>query len=288
MVSDRIRVEKVLRAVLDQWIEINLENPEGSLLMELLPREQREKQMADWKDLIMRTARETEPHLAEFFKDQSDKTAEQLEELAGNLSPGGVHNGGLLVQIVRGDLVWPNPLLVAAILLSNWHGGKCGFQFMPDPETTDPDIYDDEAAELMSLFDEATNCDPRRILTGDDLAFYDSLPKRFTIYRGCSGIPPERAGAGVCWTTQRDIAEWFALRSTPDREPVVVSARTSKKWVRLAKAVEFEVVTIPASFRQVRCRRSSIDEWRPKMRWTRLAATEAPENEDREESDKQC
>jgi hypothetical protein len=124
--------------------------------------------------------------------------------------------------------------------------------------------------DLMWLFDDATDSYPRRILTDNDLAFYDTLPQRFTIYRGCSGIPPERAAVGVCWTTQRDIAEWFALRwSAPDREPVVVTARTSKKWVRLAKAAEFEVVTIPASFRQVRCRRSSLDDdWRPKMGWS--------------------
>jgi hypothetical protein len=140
---------------------------------------------------------------------------------------------------------------------------------LPDPKTTDPDVYDDEALDLMWLFDDATDCDPRRILTGNDLTFYDTLPQRFTIYRGCCGIPPERAAAGVCWTTRRDIAEWFALRSISDREPVVVAARISKKRVRLAKAVEFEVVTIPASFRQVRCRRSALDDdWRLKMEWS--------------------
>ncbi|ESW66501.1 hypothetical protein X773_31065 [Mesorhizobium sp. LSJC285A00] len=45
----------------------------------------------------------------------------------------------------------------------------------------------------------------------------------------------------------RDIAEWFAVRSAEQNngEAVVVTAKVRKAGVRLAKASEKEVVTVP-------------------------------------------
>jgi len=111
--------------------------------------------------------------------------------------------------------------------------------------------------------------DPRRILVGEDRNFYDSLPDRFTVYRGCAGVSLEHARAGICWTTKRDIAEWFADRSADrNARPVLISARVRKADVLLTKAAECEVVAIPtARFRALKCR--PVTE-RP-IGWTQVA-----------------
>ena len=116
---------------------------------------------------------------------------------------------------------------------------------------------------MLDVFDQAADGDPRRILTGEDLAFFDSLPDRFTIYRGARGITPEKIAAGVCWTTKREVAEWFALRGD---EPVVMTARCRKAYVRLAKASEFEIVTVPERARVIACRPRQRG-WRPETNW---------------------
>jgi hypothetical protein len=66
--------------------------------------------------------------------------SEELQEIAEKLSPGGVHTGGQLVDLVRENMWDADPLLVAAVIYYNWHGGKAGFQFLPDPEQTDEGV----------------------------------------------------------------------------------------------------------------------------------------------------
>ncbi len=206
------------------------------------------------------------PHLATFARRNDHFTAKQLEEVAIQLSPGGAHTGAKLARIVSHSVMFADPLLVAAVFRFNWHGGKAGFQFLPDPAVTDPDDYDEEAGDLLAALDRGTGGDPRRILTGADLAFFDSLPDRFTVYRGARGLPPERAAAGVCWTTRREVAEWFARRFGGG-DAVVVTARCRKADVRLVKADECEVVTIPSRAREIRYRPRRAN-WRPAMTWT--------------------
>lgn len=202
--------------------------------------------------------------MAAFLCDNHHLSASELENIAAELSPGGVHNGALLARIIYANVAFIDPLLMAALFRYNWHG-KRGFQFLPDPADTDVHEYETEAWDLMELFDNATGGDPRRILTNEDLAFFDDLPETFTIYRGASGITEAQAGAGVCWTTQRNVAEWFAARG---KDPIVVTARCRKTDVRLAKASEFEVVTIARQSRQIVCR-SHKDDWRPEMEWAK-------------------
>jgi hypothetical protein len=84
-----------------------------------------------------------------------------------------------------------------------------------------------------------------------------------------AGIAPDQAADGVCWTTSRDVAEWFGVRTAKfvDGDPVLVSARIKKSDVRLAKAIEMEVVTQPDRYRVLRCRRRSINP-QPKFVWS--------------------
>jgi hypothetical protein len=209
--------------------------------------------------LLAEQAAKARPYMAYFLENNSDKTAEELEELASHLSPcGTVHQAGLLVRIVRANLWDADPLLVAATIWYNWYGGKVGFQFLPDPAETDPDEYQGEVDDLIELFRQAHNGDPLKILTGEDADFYRSLPDRVTVYRGAAGISPELAGMGVCWTTQREIAEWFAQRSIWDgAEPVPVTARVRKESIVAAKASEYEVVCMPGRPCRLKCGHSS-------------------------------
>ena len=262
----RAELLKLLRGALAEWMAIDLETKRKSAEWmashgHSLPKRARQGDRA----VTRMMAAQARPHLAAFARSNAHLSAEQLEELAADLSPGGAHTGALLGQLVERDVIFADPLLVAAVFRYNWHGGKAGFQFLPDPAVTDPDDYDDAVWQLLNVFDLGTASDPRRILTGDDLAFFDSLPKRFMIYRGTHGLTSERASAGVCWTTRREVAEWFARRGA-GADPQVVAAWCRKTDVRLAKADECEIVTIPACARPIMCR-SRSNSWRPEMTW---------------------
>ena len=259
----KAEIMKPLRAALAQWAEIEM-NAHTTWLGDMDAVLARRRSHGS-RTLVRRMVSAARPHLAAFARRNDHLTAEQLEEVACQLSPGGAHTGATLARIVRQSVLFADPLLVAAVFRFNWHGGKAGFQFLPDPATADPDDYDGEAWELLETLDQGTGGDPRRILTGADIAFFDSLPDRFTIYRGVRGLTPERAAAGVCWTTRREVAEWFARRGGSD-DAVVVTAQCRKADVRLAKADECEVVTIPSRAREIRCRPRRAN-WRPAMSW---------------------
>lgn len=204
--------------------------------------------------LIQGQADEAAKHLDSLWRDNSHKSASELQELAQHLSPigTGLDDAGMLARLVMCHPVYAicaDPRLLTALVWWNWGMGRVGFQFLSDPATLPLDDYRDEARGLVELFGNATEGDPSRILTGDDLAFYNSLPDRFTVWRGCSGISAEAAGAGLCWTTRREIAVWFAHRS--QNAPVLMRARIRKSEVLLASATEYEVVTAPKRLRTV-------------------------------------
>jgi hypothetical protein len=226
---------------------------EHAELIRRLPGLPFEELTVNYRETVLRMAQEAEPHLVNFLRDNSDKTAEELEDLAHKLSPGGAHTGGTLALLIRDYFLGADPFLLAAVIRWNWHGGKIGFQFLPNPAETDLDEYIYQAGSLLDLLEG----DARLILTGEDRAFFDSLPDRLTVYRGCAGISIDHAAAGVCWTTKREVAEWFALRTADitKPEPILLSARIAKADIRLAKAAEFEVVTSPYRTRVLKCRR---------------------------------
>jgi len=126
-----------LKACLNYWTEHNLSYLKA--VRELYPAEiARERERDDYA-ITMKMAREAEAHLAYLAGDNSEKAPEELEQIASSLSPGGTHNGGELVRIILANVWSADPLLVAATVYFNWDGGKAGFQFLPDPATTNPD-----------------------------------------------------------------------------------------------------------------------------------------------------
>ncbi|HEX3651283.1 MAG TPA: hypothetical protein VHU18_00495 [Rhizomicrobium sp.] len=232
---------------------------------------------------VKKAAEELALHLPLLWQDHWDKTATELEELADRLSPvaTGLDDAGLLARLILWEPLWlgVNVLLLAALVWRNWPFGKLGYQFMPNPLKLSLEEYRDEAWTLLNMLEEATGGDPMRLLTGDDLEFYKSLPKTLTVWRGSNGISPEQAGAGVCWTTRREIAVGFAHRSKHrdcPNSPVLMRARIRKSEIVLAKAYEYEVVVAPHDARVVPLLKREMVMVRPEnMAWT-PAATCAP------------
>lgn len=204
------------------------------------------------------------PALEMLFEDNSQKTPDQLAEVAYALSPGGAHVGGELTNLLL-ETAWfhaPDPLLLGALIYSNWTGGKVGFQFQQDPCTTDPDEYAEKAEKISDALSDAGP--PTRFLMGDDLAFYNALPNVITIYRGFAGVSEDIGALGLCWTTNKQAARWFAWRASEYKksDPLLLMARVGKRSVLMAHSMEDEVVAWPRSFRRVSFGNDPI-QWKP-------------------------
>ena len=76
------------------------------------------------------------------------------------------------------------------------------------------------------------NANPRDVMNAGDLAVFEALPPRLTIYRGCD-VREHRAGVyGLSWTDSRAVAEFFAWRfDAADRGRVVVSCELARPEV---------------------------------------------------------
>ena len=181
--------------------------------------------------------------------------------MAEQLTPGSHNDNTVLLNLVEEFLTKADPRLLVAAKAQAWQGGRAGFQFLPNPANLELDEYQDLVQDLVESL-QANVEHPSEVLVGSDRAFYESLPDRFTVYRGCSGISPEMAAAGLCWTTCKDTANWFACRRCKD--PVLVSARVRKEWVLFAFASEFEVVVTPPRYRSLK---PIIGRPRPAMTW---------------------
>jgi hypothetical protein len=198
------------------------------------------------RHLTARMARKAHRCFPYATRDNSDLGAERLAEIAEALSPGGVHNGADLYRTLTDFGVEIDSRLRAALIYSNWSGGKIGFQFMPDPAKTPLWLYREEAERLAAALVAGHDGDPRHVLVDEDRSFYAQLPDTFTAYRGLAGVSAAKAAAGPCWTLSRDLAEWFAHRSVHGRRrPIVVSTVVSKAAVLLVNAGEAEIVLPP-------------------------------------------
>ena len=59
----------------------------------------------------------------------------------------------------------------------------------------------------------------------------DELPETIRVWRGVSGIPANKARQGFSWTTDRNVACWFAVRMDDVGMPLVVTAQIPKRDV---------------------------------------------------------
>jgi hypothetical protein len=89
---------------------------------------------------------------------------------------------------------------------------------------------------------------PHEYMSPENKAFFKSLPKIVTIYRGT-----QRPGrhVGVCWTTDKAMAEWFARRNGHCGKPVLMTGRVRKRNIIacIVDRDESEVLVFPKHVR---------------------------------------
>lgn len=190
------------------------------------------------------------------FRDYRATPADELTRTAERLLIGHPDDYGRLIRDLRDELPEASHLLLAAGLRLGWHPQDPGHAVLPDPGFLAADKYGRAIEDTLAMF-ACVRGDPRRILTNltdRDLDFFNSLPDLVTIYRGCRGISPEMAAAGICWSIKRSTAEWFACHVEQAGLPVLVSAQVGKAEIVTVFARQHEVVCRPTSFNELECR----------------------------------
>jgi len=76
-----------------------------------------------------------------------------------------------------------------------------------------------------------------------DRDFYDSLPDEFAVFRGCHGFNEQ----GCSWSTDRKVAEKFALRMAIDKQYILLQGMVRKTDIICAynNRQEKEIVVLP-------------------------------------------
>jgi hypothetical protein len=99
--------------------------------------------------------------------------------------------------------------------------------------------YDDYGFNYDMLQDESR----LNTLEPEDKAFYDSLPDEFAVFRGCHSFNEQ----GFSWTTDREVAERFALRMAIDKEYILLQGMVRKTDVICAydNREEKEILVLP-------------------------------------------
>ena len=99
--------------------------------------------------------------------------------------------------------------------------------------------YDDYGFNFDMLQDESR----LNTLEPEDKAFYLSLPDEFAVFRGCHSFNEQ----GFSWTTDREVAERFALRMAIDKEYILLQGMVRKTDVICAydNRSEKEILVLP-------------------------------------------
>ena len=99
--------------------------------------------------------------------------------------------------------------------------------------------YDDYGFNYDMLQDESR----LNTLEPEDKAFYDILPDEFAVFRGCHSFNEQ----GFSWTTDREVAERFALRMAIDKEYILLQGMVRKTDVICAydNRSEKEILVLP-------------------------------------------
>jgi hypothetical protein len=74
--------------------------------------------------------------------------------------------------------------------------------------------------------------------------FEHHLEGQLSIYRGASGVDAAKAAKGVSWTTNRDVACWFAFRDRREN-PVVITANVDASDVMYFNDEQWEQEVVP-------------------------------------------
>jgi hypothetical protein len=105
---------------------------------------------------------------------------------------------------------------------------------------------------LSTLRQRKAELSPIGFMDPADRAFYDALPRRVTVFRGCG----RRRVRGLPWTTDRERAEFFARggRFAPPPDPVIACGEIAKADLFFVSTdrKESEVVLDPYSIKRLR------------------------------------
>lgn len=78
-------------------------------------------------------------------------------------------------------------------------------------------------------------CKKELVMNEEELVYYNSLPDKVTLYRGCSIEEYEDEDGdscfGISWTTSRDVAEFFAFRNEQE-DTAVYSIEVDKEDIK--------------------------------------------------------
>lgn len=235
-----------LKACLDEWLDRTRDNSWNvSEAMRqyggpLLTPEMLAMKEEYWLGMYQRA----EAALPRLLQDNSGLDADVLAEIAHDLCPGdSVHHEGMLPRIIRDRAFHLDkcPVLMAAIIAHSWPVGKRFHPLLPHPGEVDATTY---CFVADCLARDLRRVEPLQVLTGEDAAFYRSLPNKMIAYRGGLG---DKTEFGLSWTLSREMAEWFAGRwrgmsEADGEEPRLFAAEVHKSDVLLAFAGEKEVV----------------------------------------------
>jgi hypothetical protein len=73
------------------------------------------------------------------------------------------------------------------------------------------------------------SADPKHLMSETEYQRFLSLPDEVKIYRGGFGVSANKLKFGMSWTTDVDLAAWFANRFTHKGPPVVIEAMVKKE-----------------------------------------------------------
>jgi hypothetical protein len=98
--------------------------------------------------------------------------------------------------------------------------------------------------ERIQMFELA---DPQHLMSASEYERFLALPEEVKIYRGGSGMTATKLKYGMSWTTDVDLAAWFADRFTHSRgTPIVIEGIAKKQNILGSFDYEDEIITIGA------------------------------------------
>ena len=124
-------------------------------------------------------------------------------------------------------------IILAVVLLASWLAAPLYYNKRVRKKI--------ERAKHQWAFDGISAKEMRRLLqryepnkwitTNEERKFFDELPDRVTLYRGCCIDEAISGEYGISWTARRDVAEFFAFRYTTEQR-AVFSTTISKENIR--------------------------------------------------------
>jgi|GEM_PF-5226088 len=137
---------------------------------------------------------------------------------------------------------------------------------------------------LLSAFDLALRVDmferakPENIMEELEYQRFLSLPEKLKIYRGGSGITPNKLKYGMSWTTDQDRATWFANRFPHLGKPIIIEAIVDKNNIFGCFDYEDEIIIRGGRVSQLKV--CNIDYVAYQQRWKEKCEEERDKNKE--------